>query len=176
MLFLASSSEFDQQLVEDPTANRLRESRTIFDTIVNHSAFSSISFILFLNKMDLLQGEQEIGSLQPNLTVREINLPRLRCVSDKVERRRVSVATYFPDEFASTSDVRSHVEKFGGDPFDVAEVKAFILYRFASARRSNSEPLYHHFTTAVDTRNIQYVFGSVKETILRRNLDRLMLQ
>ena len=41
---------------------------------------------------------------------------------------------------------------------------------------SRSKPLYHHFTTAVDTRNIQFVFASVKESILRKNLDALMLQ
>ncbi len=60
--------------------------------------------------------------------------------------------------------------------FFISSPQAFILYLFVSKKRSNSEPLFHHFTTAVDTRNIQYVFSSVKETILRRNLDRLMLQ
>ncbi len=75
-------------------------------------------------------------------------------------------------------------------------MKAFILHLYVSRKKANAEPFYHHFTTAVDTRNIQvfhiflkfidtlskkkknfqYVFTSVKETILRRNLDRLMLQ
>ncbi|RZF42697.1 hypothetical protein LSTR_LSTR001492 [Laodelphax striatellus] len=54
ILFLVSSSEFDQVLVEDRKTNRLEESRNIFDTIINNDVFSSVSIILFLNKTDLL--------------------------------------------------------------------------------------------------------------------------
>lgn len=55
ILFLASSSEFDQVLMEDRITNRLLESCNIFDTIVNHKCFANISIILFLNKTDLLE-------------------------------------------------------------------------------------------------------------------------
>ncbi|XP_072167672.1 guanine nucleotide-binding protein subunit alpha-13-like [Diadema setosum] len=55
ILFLASSSEFDQVLMEDRITNRLKESCDIFDTIVNHKCFANISVILFLNKTDLLE-------------------------------------------------------------------------------------------------------------------------
>ena len=37
-------------------------------------------------------------------------------------------------------------------------------------------PLYHHFTVAVDTNNIKIVFKDVKDTILKKNLDSLLLQ
>ncbi|GFT29544.1 guanine nucleotide-binding protein subunit alpha-13 [Trichonephila clavipes] len=59
ILFLVSSSEFDQVLLEDRSTNRLLESKNIFDTIVNHRAFSEVSFILFLNKTDLLKKKVE---------------------------------------------------------------------------------------------------------------------
>lgn len=59
ILFLVSSNEFDQVLLEDRSTNRLLESRNIFDTIVNHRAFSSVPFILFLNKTDLLHRKIE---------------------------------------------------------------------------------------------------------------------
>lgn len=39
--------------------NRLVESRDIFDTIINHRAFSEVAFILFLNKTDLLAKKVE---------------------------------------------------------------------------------------------------------------------
>lgn len=61
ILFLVSSNEFDQVLLEDRSTNRLLESRNIFDTILNHRAFSSVPFILFLNKTDLLQKKIESG-------------------------------------------------------------------------------------------------------------------
>jgi len=152
ILFLASSSEFDQKLFEDKRVNRLEESRNIFDTIVNHRTFAQVSVILFLNKMDLLE--------------------------DKVTRKKVDISQYFP-EFDQIETVRSYVNnKFGGDPLNVADVKNFILYLFSVKQKfiHSQRPIYHHFTTAVNTKNIQYVFTSVKETILRKNLSALMLQ
>ncbi|XP_023670696.1 guanine nucleotide-binding protein subunit alpha-12 isoform X2 [Paramormyrops kingsleyae] len=54
ILFMVSSSEYDQLLMEDRRTNRLVESMNIFETIVNNKLFSDVSIILFLNKMDLL--------------------------------------------------------------------------------------------------------------------------
>ena len=108
--------------------------------------------ILFLNKQDLLE--------------------------DKVTRKKVDISQYFP-EFDQIETVRSYVNnKFGGDPLNVADVKNFILYLFSVKQKfiHSQRPIYHHFTTAVNTKNIQYVFTSVKETILRKNLSALMLQ
>ncbi|XP_059414386.1 guanine nucleotide-binding protein subunit alpha-13-like [Carassius carassius] len=55
ILFLVSSSEFDQVLMEDRQTNRLMESLNIFETIVNNRVFNNVSIILFLNKTDLLK-------------------------------------------------------------------------------------------------------------------------
>ncbi|TKS92307.1 Guanine nucleotide-binding protein subunit alpha-13 [Collichthys lucidus] len=55
ILFLVSSSEYDQVLMEDRQTNRLSESLNIFETIVNNRVFSNVSIILFLNKTDLLE-------------------------------------------------------------------------------------------------------------------------
>ncbi|XP_041364674.1 guanine nucleotide-binding protein subunit alpha-12-like [Gigantopelta aegis] len=134
ILFLASSSEFDQVLMEDRKTNRLCESCNIFETIINNKSFSNVSIILFLNKMDLLE--------------------------EKV--KRVSIKDYMPD--------------FTGDPHKIEDVKAFLLQCFDSRRRERTKPLFHHFTTAIDTENIKLVFQDVKDTILHENLRSLMLQ
>ncbi|WP_411023297.1 ADP-ribosylation factor-like protein, partial [Salmonella sp. s51228] len=55
ILYLVSSSAFDQCLLEDRTTNRLVESVNIFETIVNNRCFRNVSIILFLNKSDLLE-------------------------------------------------------------------------------------------------------------------------
>ncbi|XP_076674831.1 guanine nucleotide-binding protein subunit alpha cta isoform X2 [Andrena cerasifolii] len=102
ILFLVSSSEFDQVLLEDRRTNRLEESRNIFDTIVNNMIF--------------------------------------------------------------------------GDSHSMKDVQNFILDMFISVKRDPRKPLFHHFTTAVDTENIKVVFNAVKDTILHRNLESLMLQ
>ncbi|CAK8696255.1 unnamed protein product [Clavelina lepadiformis] len=61
ILFLASSSEFDQVLMEDRQTNRLQESLDIFEVIVNNAYFVNVSIILFLNKRDLLEQKLALG-------------------------------------------------------------------------------------------------------------------
>ncbi|XP_043945712.1 guanine nucleotide-binding protein subunit alpha-12 [Protopterus annectens] len=134
ILFLVSSSEYDQVLMEDRRTNRLIESMNIFETIVNNRLFYSVSIILFLNKMDLL--------------------------IEKV--KTVSIRKYFPD--------------FQGNPHRLDDVKSYLVQCFNRKRRNRSRPLFHHFTTAIDTENIRFVFHAVKDTILQENLKDIMLQ
>ncbi|KAK3090354.1 hypothetical protein FSP39_011132 [Pinctada imbricata] len=134
ILFLASSSEFDQVLLEDRKTNRLEESCNIFETIINNKTFCNVSIILFLNKYDLLK--------------------------EKVQR--VSIKDYFPE--------------FQGDSHNVEHVQNFLHAMFDQRRKDRSKPLFHHFTTAIDTENIKFVFQAVKDTILQENLKSLMLQ
>ncbi|EDV98777.1 guanine nucleotide-binding protein subunit alpha homolog [Drosophila grimshawi] len=137
IIFLVSSSEFDQVLAEDRKTNRLEESKNIFDTIVNNNTFRGISIILFLNKTDLLE--------------------------QKVHNPETDIRWYYP--------------QFSGNPHLLLDVQNFMLQMFMSVRRTSSTSrIYHHFTTAIDTRNINVVFNSVKDTILQRNLNALMLQ
>lgn len=136
ILFLVSSSEFDQVLLEDRKTNRLEESRDIFDTIINNRVFGNVSVILFLNKYDLL--------------VRKVANP--------------------------DTDIRWYFPQFAGNSHSIQDVQAFILAMFTSVKREQRKALYHHYTTAVDTENIKVVFNSVKDTILNRNLEILMLQ
>ncbi|CAH0604921.1 unnamed protein product [Chrysodeixis includens] len=136
ILFLVSSSEFDQVLSEDRKTNRLEEALNIFDTIVNNVNFKGISIILFLNKSDLL--------------------------ARKVASKETDIRWFYP--------------QFAGDPHSLRDVQLFLLNMFADVRREPKTTLYHHFTTAIDTHNIEVVFNSVKDTILNRNLESLMLQ
>ncbi|XP_073980145.1 guanine nucleotide-binding protein subunit alpha cta [Rhodnius prolixus] len=136
ILFLVSSSEFDQVLVEDRKTNRLEESKNIFDTIVNNLVFRGVSIILFLNKTDLL--------------------------AEKLKSGETSIRWFFPE--------------FSGDEKKLNDVQTFLLEYFRSAKRDPRKPLFYHFTTAVDTENIKVVFNAVKDTILHRNLESLMLQ
>ncbi|XP_006796216.1 guanine nucleotide-binding protein subunit alpha-12a [Neolamprologus brichardi] len=134
ILFMASSSEYDQVLMEDRRTNRLVESMNIFETIVNNKLFLNVSIILFLNKTDLL-----------------------------VEKIR-------------TANIRKNFPEFRGDPRRLEDVQAFLVQLFSRKRRNRGKPLFHHFTTAVDTENIRFVFHAVKDTILQENLKDIMLQ
>ncbi|MBN3277960.1 GNA13 protein, partial [Polyodon spathula] len=135
ILFLVSSSEFDQVLMEDRQTNRLTESLNIFETIVNNRVFSNVSIILFLNKTDLLEQKVQI----------------------------VAIKDYFPE--------------YEGEPHNLADIQKFLVECFRNKRRDQQQkPLYHHFTTAINTENIRLVFRDVKDTILHDNLKQLMLQ
>lgn len=120
--------------MEDRKTNRLVESCNIFETIINNRNFTTVSIILFLNKMDLL--------------------------AEKI--KHVKILDYFPE--------------FRADPHNLEDVKQFLRNMFDLRRRERSKPLFHHFTTAVDTENIKHVFQDVKDTILHDNLRSIMLQ
>ena len=147
ILFMASASEFDQVILEDRATNRLVESRNIFDTIVNHMIFTNISVILFLNKIDLLKKKVETSD----------------------------ISKHFP-EFKDVKQVSEYAKEYQGEPSSLEDVKKFLVYYFLSARKNNLKPMYHHFTIAVDTNNISLVFKDVKDIILKKNLDALLLQ
>ncbi|XP_058815249.1 guanine nucleotide-binding protein subunit alpha homolog [Topomyia yanbarensis] len=74
------------------------------------------------------------------------------------------------------TDIRWYYPQFTGNPHSILDVQNFILQMFMNVRKNTKTPIYHHFTNAVDTQNIQVVFSSVKDTILQRNLAALMLQ
>nr|XP_046167161.1 guanine nucleotide-binding protein subunit alpha-12a [Oncorhynchus gorbuscha] len=134
ILFMVSSSEYDQVLMEDRRTNRLVESMNIFETIVNNKLFLNVSIILFLNKTDLLV--EKLGQ----------------------------------------SDITKHFPEYRGDPRRLEDVQAFLVQSFSRKRRNRGKPLFHHFTTAIDTENIRFVFHAVKDTILQENLKDIMLQ
>ncbi|XP_074647772.1 guanine nucleotide-binding protein subunit alpha-12-like [Tubulanus polymorphus] len=72
-----------------------------------------------------------------------------------------SISDYFPE--------------FQNDSRCLEDVQSFLVDMFDNVRRERSKPLFHHFTTAIDTQNIQFVFQAVKDTILQNNLEMLML-
>lgn len=55
IMFIASLSEYNQTLAEDPEKNRMEESWDLFENIINLPWFASAKCILFLNKNDLFQ-------------------------------------------------------------------------------------------------------------------------
>ena len=54
IIFVAAASEYNQVLVEDGTTNRMHETLKLFGEIFNNKYFMKTSFIVFLNKRDLL--------------------------------------------------------------------------------------------------------------------------
>lgn len=73
------------------------------------------------------------------------------------------------------ADINHYFSKFKGDPWNIEDVKNFLVNFFIETKRDPKKKLYHHFTTAVNTENIENVFNAVKNTILCNNLNQVVL-
>lgn len=51
----------------------------------------------------------------------------------------------------------------------------FMASAFVSLNATPSKLIYHHFTTATNTSNIQVVFQVVMDTIIKENLEAVSL-
>ena len=85
LIFLTAISEYDQVIDEDKTTNRIKESLTLFNTILNYPFFMDKDVIVFLNKTDLLK--------------------------EKIEKGISKVSEYFP-EFEGKDDSVEEVQNF----------------------------------------------------------------
>jgi len=63
VLYCMSLSEYDQSLMEDENVNRMGESLTLFEEVINCNWFQKCSIILFMNKCDLLKAKLPISPL-----------------------------------------------------------------------------------------------------------------
>jgi guanine nucleotide-binding protein subunit alpha-12 len=81
---------------------------------------------------------------------------------DKVVKRKSNIKDFFPE--------------FEGDPWSLPDVQKFQMGMLLARSRFPDRRIFYHFTTAVDTENIMVVFTAVKDTILGKNLEDLMLQ
>eukprot|EP00045_Choanoeca_perplexa_P003228 m.29409 g.29409 ORF g.29409 m.29409 type:complete len:349 (-) comp11937_c0_seq1:65-1111(-) len=127
IIFISASNEYDQVLAEDNTINRMAESLALFGQIIEYHWFANSSFILFLNKQDLLEQKVKTHPIKP----------------------------FFPD--------------YQGPEGDYEAIKKFILSMYF-ARKPDGQDVYAHYTSATDTKNVQFVFRAVKSTLLRTNL------
>lgn len=64
---------------------------------------------------------------------------------------------------------------FTGADCDVDAAARFIAAMFVSLNTTPSKLIYHHFTTATDTSNVQVVFQVVMDTIIKENLEAVSL-
>lgn len=66
IIFISASNEYDQVLAEDHSINRMSESLALFGQIIQYHWFEQSSFILFLNKQDLLEEKVTTHPIKPH--------------------------------------------------------------------------------------------------------------
>lgn len=70
-------------------------------------------------------------------------------------------------EKIKSSNIKDYFPEFQGDPQKLEDVQNFISQIFDSRRQERSKAVFYHFTTAVDTENIRFVFNTVKDNTLQ---------
>ncbi|CAI5455196.1 unnamed protein product [Caenorhabditis angaria] len=111
ILFMVASNEYDQVILEDRRTNRVVESKSVFETIVNNRAFSNVSIILFMNKSDLLKDKVPKSDIRQyftdytgdHLSVRDIQF----FLVDKFEASRRDRARPFFYHFTTAVDTEN---------------------------------------------------------------------
>ncbi|KAH9502103.1 Guanine nucleotide-binding protein subunit alpha-13 [Dermatophagoides farinae] len=151
ILFIVSSIEYDQYLVEDTSVNRLDETLAVFELIINSDYFHHASIILFLNKTDLLAEKLK---------------------QTKKIKRSITTMDNILYNYHRPQLLNELYPQYSGDPFNLQQVQQFLQTLFE--QRRSYRPLYTHFTTAVDTENIKRVFNDVRETVLHENIKSII--
>ncbi|XP_036945286.1 guanine nucleotide-binding protein G(o) subunit alpha-like isoform X1 [Acanthopagrus latus] len=75
----------------------------------------------------------------------------------------------------SNRHLRFYLSGYKGADGDVDAAAHHITAMFSSCNDCPDKPVYHHFTTATDTANIQVVFDMVIDQIIRENLEAVQL-
>lgn len=68
IIFCVALSEYDQVLLEENSQNRLEESLTLFDSVINSRWFARTSIVLFLNKIDVFAEKIPYSPLENHFT------------------------------------------------------------------------------------------------------------
>uniref|UniRef100_A0A8D0GYJ5 Guanine nucleotide-binding protein subunit alpha n=1 Tax=Sphenodon punctatus TaxID=8508 RepID=A0A8D0GYJ5_SPHPU len=149
LIYLDSLSEYDQCLEENSKENRMKESLSLFRTILELPWFCKASVILFLNKTDILE-EKIKGS---DLTA---YFPSFLGPKQDAEAAKSFILGMYVDAYKQRSCKR-------GDS---------VLRPFPKVYMSRI--LYPHYTCATDTQNIRKVFKDVRDTVLASYLHEII--
>jgi GTPase SAR1 family protein len=149
VIFVAAISEYNQVLYEDSSANRMDEALELFEEISNSRWFKKSAMILFLNKRDLLMEKIRKHPIKETLSPKYDDFPLDKNFFD-------------PDSPEGDPQVQAY--------YDTAckyWTNAFLI----KYKGDEQKQIYSHCTCATDTNNVQIVFGSCKEVILKGNLQ-----
>lgn len=127
ILFVASLSEYDQNLFENRHVNRLTETMTLWERTVNHDNFNSSWFLILLNKVDLLiEKFKEQGiPVQPEF---ECNPPPL---PEKDDNKCTLIKAWYEELFLSkvhSENKRKEVRVYFTNAMDRSNIKVVIEY------------------------------------------------
>lgn len=183
ILFLVSSNEYDQNLREDSRTNRLDESCKVFELLINYRYLQDVSFILFLNKYDLLKEKIKKCNIKDYCQDFTGNSTNLKDVEEYLKDRflRLKKHSYEEEDINNEDGIAaaaSSSSSFKRSKYYQVNNPNGIYMRnntLKSVDNNDQSAIYTHFTTAVDTDNIKVIFEMVKNMIFEHNRRAIML-
>lgn len=160
IIFLTAMNEYDRYFEHDHQNHgmtRMQESLDLFKVITNIKILSSASFILFLNKKDLF--EEKIAKSPLKDFWPEYDGPN-NMIEGGNFIRQLFVTHAFGGAKSQTSPATANGSSTG------------VQWQL-NGSRYEPRPIYAHFTCATDTKNIKFVFDSVKHAILQENINEI---
>uniref|UniRef100_A0A4W5PWF1 Guanine nucleotide binding protein (G protein) alpha v1 n=1 Tax=Hucho hucho TaxID=62062 RepID=A0A4W5PWF1_9TELE len=116
--------------------------------------------------MNRLQESLELfTSICTNIVFRSTSLILLMNKSDLFQEKILN----------SGRHLRLYFPSYKGADWDVDAAARHITAMFVACNRTPNKLVYHHYTTATDTHNVQVVFHVVMDTIVKENLEAVSL-
>ncbi|KAL1512776.1 hypothetical protein ABEB36_002307 [Hypothenemus hampei] len=160
ILFLISSSDFDQTLREDSSKNRLQEAFDLFQDIHKCKFVIEAGLIVFLNKQDILKRK----ILEQNRKVEDYFFEYTNYVPSKHDEWDGK------DEYTKAKLFMRHkILSIASTPVKVESIGFVPGYNITEELPARD--IHVHFTIATDTNNIRKVFESVQEIILKKFVE-----
>lgn len=124
---------------------------------------TSVIFITSLSDFDQLAAESEGGGnrLQESLKLFE-QLMGSKYLQNSTVILFLNKLDLFENKLAAGKSIKQHFPNYQGAEGDSSAIKKFILSQFSKSKQQ----LYPHFTTAINTENIEFVFKAVKDTLV----------
>lgn len=128
---------------------------------------TSVIFIAALSDFDQVAAESEGGGnrLQESLKLFK-QVMKGKFLKKSTVILFLNKLDIFTRKIGQGNTIKQHFPKYSGAEGDVDAIQKFILDLFSTEKKE----LYPHFTTAIDTRNIDFVFQSVKDTLIHDGL------
>ncbi|CAH1365544.1 guanine nucleotide-binding protein G(f) subunit alpha [Tenebrio molitor] len=155
ILFIIAASDFDQNLREDESKNRLQEALKVFQDISGSRFLRDAGMIVFLNKQDLFQRKIEQGRKL------EKYFPEYSNFQDTSKSEFDRAKAFLTKKITELSRIEVTITNYNP------------ITRAAIEERLPPRDVYIHHTIATDTQNVKKVFDSVHEMIVRERVKNI---
>ncbi|OQV22091.1 Guanine nucleotide-binding protein G(q) subunit alpha [Hypsibius exemplaris] len=172
MIFVASLSDFDQELLdktannyEDRTVNRMEESLALFNVVIQDRFLQTASIILLLNKTDIFQEklqERDLADYFPDYA----HFQPESQPAPGPKKDPQTAGQYVLSKYMAINDC--HVA--GKSASSSTEKDEQGKVRRPQPNTENEQLMFSHFTCATDTKNMKFIAKAVEDRLLQEAL------